>query len=113
MVTKVACWKRLLSKGCCWDHSQAVCPLEIGIWQQVKMVALSASSVKKSFIFSLYQSFYILCIAVLAIILWPTLAGCVRESICILVWTLLQVFLDFGVCSWSTYNWYGDPKHIK
>lgn len=63
------------------------------------MASLSASSVKKSFIFSLYKSFYLdyICIAVLAIILWPTLVGCARESTRILVWTLLQVFFFFGL----------------
>ncbi|KAL7246796.1 hypothetical protein ACSBR2_001828 [Camellia fascicularis] len=57
----------LLSKGCCWDHSQA--------------------------------SFYLdyICIAVLAIILWPTLAGCARESTRILVWTLLQSQQEKGL----------------
>lgn len=67
--------KCLLDVFCRWEHLQAVCPLELGIWQQGMMAALSASSVKKSFNFDCKSRSYLVytSIAVQVNILWPSL----------------------------------------
>ncbi|KAI7980517.1 hypothetical protein LOK49_Contig139G00008 [Camellia lanceoleosa] len=72
-----------------WEHLRAVCPLELGIWQQGMMAALSASSVKKSFNFDCKSRSYLVYTSIDV-----QVEACIEKLADILLFSTLQPMAD-------------------